>query len=97
LGASDVKLRKSIREASISRSFTGLEVDEFDALYPNLEPANSSFEEKRLQRSNRKRKAEIQLPTNTLNLPKKTNNTPRKPSAPLSKYGLSEVGFKGQI
>jgi hypothetical protein len=48
---------KLSKKASIFKTFTGLEVDEFDALYPKLEAANPSFEEKRLQRNNRKRKA----------------------------------------
>ncbi len=44
-------------EASIFRSFTGLEVSEFDALLSRLEAANPEFEEKRLSRGGRKRKA----------------------------------------
>ena len=48
---------KLSKKASIFKTFTGLEVNEFDALYPKLEAANPTFEEKRLQRTNRKNKA----------------------------------------
>ena len=44
-------------KASIFKTFTGLEVSEFDDLYSRLETLNASFEEKRLARSDRKRKA----------------------------------------
>ena len=44
-------------KASIFRSFTGLEVSEFDALFSRLEAVNPAFEEKRLSRGGRKRKA----------------------------------------
>ena len=44
-------------KASIFKTFTGLEVSEFDALYAKLEAANPEFEEKRLDRSGRKNKA----------------------------------------
>ena len=45
------------KKASIFKTFTGLEVDEFEALHSKLEAVNPSFEEKRLQRGDRKRKA----------------------------------------
>ena len=48
---------KLSRKASIFKTFTGLEISEFDALYPKLEALNPAFEEKRLQRTNRKNKA----------------------------------------
>jgi hypothetical protein len=44
-------------KASIFKTFTGLEVSEFDALYSKLEAVNPAFEEKRLARSGRKNKA----------------------------------------
>lgn len=48
---------KLSKKASIFKTFTGLEVNEFNALYLKLEAANPAFEEKRLQRTNRKNKA----------------------------------------
>src|SRR2546428_13846879 len=39
----------------IFRSFTGLEVNEFDSVYSSVERMYSSFEEKRLSREKRKR------------------------------------------
>lgn len=45
------------KKASIFKTFTGLEVNEFDTLYSKLEALTPSFEEKRLSRSNRTRKA----------------------------------------
>ena len=44
-------------KASIFKTFTGLEVSEFDALYSKLEAVNPAFEEKRLTRTGRKNKA----------------------------------------
>jgi hypothetical protein len=44
-------------KASIFKTFTGLEVSEFDALYSRLEAVNPAFEEKRLDRTGRKNKA----------------------------------------
>jgi len=44
-------------KASIFKTFTGLEVSEFDALYSKLEAVNPAFEEKRLDRTGRKNKA----------------------------------------
>jgi hypothetical protein len=43
-------------KASIFKTFTGLEVTEFDALYEKLEAVNPEYEEKRLARSDRKHK-----------------------------------------
>ena len=40
----------------IFRSFSGLEVAEFDALYSKIKEAHAAFEQKRLYRSDRKRK-----------------------------------------
>jgi hypothetical protein len=47
---------KLSRKASIFKTFTGLEVSEFDALYAKLEAVNPEYEEKRLARSDRKHK-----------------------------------------
>lgn len=43
------------RSPSIFRSFTGLEVDEFDSLYLKVDGVHLSFEERRLSRKDRKR------------------------------------------
>jgi hypothetical protein len=43
-------------KSSIFKTFTGLEVTEFDALYAKLEAVNPEYEEKRLARSDRKHK-----------------------------------------
>ena len=43
------------RSPSIFRSFTGLEVDEFDSLYSKVDGVHPSFEERRLSRKERKR------------------------------------------
>jgi hypothetical protein len=43
------------RNPSIFRSFTGLEVNEFDAIYSRVGNAHLSFEERRLSRMDRKR------------------------------------------
>ncbi len=40
---------------SIFRSFTGLEVDEFDSLHLKVDEVHPSFEERRLSRKDRKR------------------------------------------
>ena len=48
---------KLSKKASIFKTFTGLEVSEFDALHSKLEAVNPDFEEKRLTRTNRKNKA----------------------------------------
>jgi hypothetical protein len=47
---------KLSKKASIFKTFTGLEVTEFDALYLKLEAVNPEYEEKRLARSDRKHK-----------------------------------------
>ena len=47
---------KLSEKASIFKTFTGLEVTEFDALYSKLEAVNPAYEEKRLARSDRKNK-----------------------------------------
>lgn len=47
---------KLSKKASIFKTFTGLEVSEFDTLYMKLEAINPTFEEKRLARSDRKHK-----------------------------------------
>ena len=52
-------------KASIFKTFTGLEVSEFDALYSKLEAVNPEFEEKRLARSGRKNKAGAGPPSNS--------------------------------
>lgn len=44
------------RKPLIFRSFTGLEVLEFDALYSKIQDSHAAFEEKRLHREDRKRK-----------------------------------------
>ena len=44
------------RKPLIFRSFTGLKVQEFDALYSKIQESYSSYEEKRLHREDRKRK-----------------------------------------
>ena len=44
------------RKPLIFKSFTGLEVQEFDALHSKIQESYSSYEEKRLHRENRKRK-----------------------------------------
>jgi hypothetical protein len=46
---------KLSRSPSIFRSFTGLDVPEFDSVYSNVERAYASFEERRLSRSDRQR------------------------------------------
>lgn len=46
---------KLSRSPSIFRSFTGLEVGEFDSLYSKVDGVHSSFEERRLSRKDRKR------------------------------------------
>ena len=48
----DVLSRKTL----IFKSFTGLEVQEFDALYSKTQESHDSYEEKRLYREDRKRK-----------------------------------------
>jgi hypothetical protein len=48
---------KLSKKASIFKTFTGLEVSEFDTLYMKLEAENPAFEEKRLFRNSRKNKA----------------------------------------
>lgn len=58
---------KLSRKPSIFKTFTGLEVGEFDVLYSKLEAINPAFEEKRLSRSGRKNKAGAGHPFN-LNL-----------------------------
>jgi len=40
----------------IFKSFTGLEVSEFDALYSKIQDSHAAYEQKRLHRENRKRK-----------------------------------------
>ena len=40
----------------IFKSFTGLEVPEFDALYSKIHESHTTYEEKRLHREDRKRK-----------------------------------------
>lgn len=44
------------RRPSIFRSFTGLEVPEFDAVYTKMQESYASYEEKRLHREDRKRR-----------------------------------------
>ena len=44
------------RKPLIFKSFTGLEVQEFDALHSKIQESHASHEEKRLHRENRKRK-----------------------------------------
>jgi len=44
------------RSPSVFRSFTGLDVSEFDSVYAEVERAHSSIEEERLSRSDRQRK-----------------------------------------
>ncbi|MDH5792337.1 MAG: transposase [Candidatus Bathyarchaeota archaeon] len=44
------------RKTLIFKSFTGLEVQEFDALYSKTQESHDSYEEKRLHREDRKRK-----------------------------------------
>ena len=51
-------------KASIFKTFTGLEVSEFDALYSRLEALNPAFEEKSLDRTGRKNKAGADPPSN---------------------------------
>ena len=46
---------KLSRNPSIFRSFTGLEVDEFDSLHSKVDEVHPSFEERRLSRKDRKR------------------------------------------
>ena len=46
---------KLCRYPSIFRSFTGLDLSEFDSVYAEVEKVYSSFEEKRLSRRARKR------------------------------------------
>ena len=48
----------------IFRSFTGLEVSEFDALYAEIDGAYPAFEQKRLYRVDRKRKVGAGHPFN---------------------------------
>jgi len=44
------------RKPLIFKSFTGLEIQEFDALYSKTQDSHASYEEKRLHRENRKRR-----------------------------------------
>jgi len=44
------------RKPLIFKSFTGLEVQELDALYSNIQESHAEYEEKRLHREDRKRK-----------------------------------------
>ena len=44
------------RKPLIFKSFTGLEVPEFDALYTKIQESYTAYEEKRLHREDRKRK-----------------------------------------
>jgi len=44
------------RKPSIFKSFTGLEVPEFDALYSKTQESHTAYEEKRLHREDRKRR-----------------------------------------
>ena len=44
------------RKPSIFKSFTGLKVQEFDALYTKIQESHTAYEEKRLHREDRKRK-----------------------------------------
>ena len=46
---------KLARSPSMFRTFTGLEVSEFDSLYQKVESRYDEFEEKRLSRSSRKK------------------------------------------
>ena len=48
--------RRLSGKPSIFRSFTGLEVPEFDSLYAELESTHDGYEEKRLSRRDRKRR-----------------------------------------
>jgi hypothetical protein len=50
-----LSLAKLSERPSIFRSFTGLEVDEFDSLYSKVDGVHPSFEERRLSRKDRKR------------------------------------------
>ena len=45
------------RKPLIFKSFTGLEVQEFDALYSKTQESHDSYEEKRLHREDRKRRS----------------------------------------
>jgi len=51
-------------KASIFKTFTGLEVSEFDALYSKLEAVNPAFEEKRLLEPAEKTKPAQATPSN---------------------------------
>ena len=44
------------RKPLIFKSFTGLEVQELDALYSKIQESHTAYEEKRLHREDRKRK-----------------------------------------
>ena len=47
---------KLSRKPMIFKSFTGLEIQEFDALYSKTQESHDSYEEKRLYREDRKRR-----------------------------------------